>query len=65
MECIARNNANGEVTDCAHCGSENYDTECIPALVQHGKPIVFQKNLRLKNHIGPVNVYRAVNNNVI
>lgn len=38
MECIAKNNAAGEVTDCAHCGSENYDTGCIPALVQHGKP---------------------------
>lgn len=38
IDCINKNNALGEVRDCPTCGSENYDTGCIPAIVQEGKP---------------------------
>lgn len=38
FECIKRNNELGQFRNCSHCGSENYDTGCIPAIVQKGKP---------------------------
>jgi len=38
MECIRKNNKDGVIRDCAECGSENFDTGCIPALLQKGKP---------------------------
>ena len=38
FECIKKNQQLGIFGDCPHCGSENYDTGCIPALVQEGKP---------------------------
>ncbi len=27
-----------KIVNCAYCGSENYDTGCIPAIIQKGKP---------------------------
>lgn len=38
FECIRKNKQLGIISDCPNCGSENYDTGCIPALVQNGKP---------------------------
>uniref|UniRef100_A0A6C0LEH2 Uncharacterized protein n=1 Tax=viral metagenome TaxID=1070528 RepID=A0A6C0LEH2_9ZZZZ len=38
FECIRINQQLGIFGDCPHCGSENYDTGCVPALVQEGKP---------------------------
>lgn len=38
MNCIAKHNELGIVSNCPHCGSENYDTGCIPSVVQRGKP---------------------------
>ena len=38
FECIRLNQQLGIFGDCPHCGSENYDTGCIPAIVQEGKP---------------------------
>ena len=38
FECIRLNQQLGIFGDCSHCGSENYDTGCVPALVQEGKP---------------------------
>ena len=38
FECIRKNRQLGIISNCPHCGSENYDTGCIPALVQEGKP---------------------------
>lgn len=38
FNCIAKNQKIGEIEDCPHCGSENYDTGCIPAIVKEGKP---------------------------
>ena len=37
-KCIENNKISGQVRNCPHCGSENYDTGCIPAIVQVGKP---------------------------
>jgi len=37
-ECIRNNNKLGKVRNCPHCGSENYDTGCVPAIAQVGKP---------------------------
>ena len=36
-DCIKQNQELGILSDCAHCGSENYDTGCIPSIVQEGK----------------------------
>ena len=38
FECIRLNQQLGIFGDCPHCGPENYDTGCIPAIVQEGKP---------------------------
>lgn len=40
IECIERNKhgINKGIKNCPHCGSENYDTGCVPAIVQSGKP---------------------------
>lgn len=38
FECIKKNQELGILGDCPHCGSENYDTGCIPAIVKEGKP---------------------------
>ena len=38
FECIRLNQQLGIFGDCPHCGSENYDTGCVPAIVQEGKP---------------------------
>ena len=38
FDCIRLNQQLGIFGDCAHCGSENYDSGCVPAIVQEGKP---------------------------
>jgi hypothetical protein len=38
MKCIRKNNKDGVIRDCAECGNENFDTGCIPALLQKGTP---------------------------
>lgn len=38
MDCIDRNNKSGIMTNCPHCGSENYDTGCVPTILYEGKP---------------------------
>ena len=38
MKCIQKNDEDNVIRDCLHCGSENYDTGCIPAIIQEGKP---------------------------
>ena len=35
FDCINNNNNLGLVRDCPTCGSENYDTGCIPAIVKN------------------------------
>lgn len=39
MECVRENqNKNPlEIRNCPHCGSENYDTGCIPAIIKKGQ----------------------------
>lgn len=40
LKCIKENEGKNlyEIRNCPHCGSENYDTGCIPAIVQKGRP---------------------------
>lgn len=40
IECVNRNRGRStkDVTNCPECGSENYDTGCIPAILHKGKP---------------------------
>ena len=38
FNCIENNLEKNMITDCPHCGSENYDTGCIPPIVKEGKP---------------------------
>lgn len=40
MECVKDNMGKryDQIKNCPHCGSENYDTGCIPAILQEGKP---------------------------
>lgn len=37
MDCIDNNFRLHITRNCPHCGSENYDTGCIPAITQQGK----------------------------
>lgn len=37
LECIKKNQELGIIGNCAHCGSENYDRNCIPAIVKENK----------------------------
>lgn len=40
LKCIKENEGKNlyEIRNCPHCGSENYDTGCIPAILQKGRP---------------------------
>lgn len=40
LKCIKENEGKSvyEIRNCPHCGSENYDTGCIPAILQKGRP---------------------------
>lgn len=40
LKCIKENEGKNlyEIRNCPHCGSENYDTGCIPAIVQKERP---------------------------
>lgn len=37
FNCIGENREKRQIKDCPNCGSENYDTGCIPAVVKTGK----------------------------
>ena len=57
MKCIKENEGkpSNEIINCAHCGSENYDTGCIPAITQKGKPT----NCIPKNKFSEEQAFRA------
>ena len=57
FECIKQNQElGGTPRNCPHCGSENYDTGCIPSIVKEGKP-----NNCVPKHFTPEQAFLACN----
>lgn len=57
LKCIKENEGkkSNEIRNCPHCGSENYDTGCIPAILQKGLP----KNCIPKKNFTKEQAFRA------
>lgn len=57
LKCVKENEGKDptEIRNCPDCGSENYDTGCIPAILQKGKP----NNCIPKNKFTKEQAYRA------